>query len=152
MHEVKPFKFKLQTPLDIAERQEQLAREELLACITERDKIQQELKWNVSRLERMKQLIREYTEKHSSLQRVLLIKEFIPVLTKLIINIEDRLNLAEQEVERARGVLLERTKETKTLNKLHEKEWQLYLQEWNREEQKLVDEIAITGHFRKSLS
>jgi flagellar export protein FliJ len=83
---------------------------------------------------------------------LLLIKEFIPVLIKLIINTEDRLNLAEQEVERARGVLLERTKETKTLNKLHEKEWQIYLQEWNREEQKLVDEIAITGHFRKNLS
>lgn len=149
---MRAFKFKLQTPLDIAERKEQLAREELLAYITERDKIQQELSMAVLRLKRIEQLIRDYIEKHSPLQRILIIKEYIPVLTGLIATIEEKLNLAEQEVERARSVLLERTRETKTLNKLHDREWQIYLQEWNREEQKLIDEIAITQHYSKSSS
>lgn len=149
---MKAFKFRLQTPLDIAERQEQMAREELSAKIIGRDNLRQELNRATSRLNQIEELIRNYIQQRSSLQKILLVKEFIPVLHTMILDIDERLKTAEHEVDTARDILVERIKETKTLKKLKEQEWQVYLQEWNREEQNIVDEIAISRYYRKNIS
>ncbi|MGI5920214.1 MAG: flagellar export protein FliJ [Syntrophomonadaceae bacterium] len=145
---MKPFKFKLQTVQSLAERQEQLAREELARCINIRNQIRQELELAVSRLTQMEELIKAYTETGRSLARILLIKDYIPVQRSVINETEERLKLAEEEVEKARQMLQERSRETNTLEKLHEKEWHSYLQEFNREEQKIVDEMAINRYYR----
>jgi len=64
----------------------------------------------------------------------------------------DELALAERNFETARLVLVEKTRETQTLKKLKDKEWNIYLQEVLREEQKDIDEVAINRHYRKNLS
>jgi flagellar export protein FliJ len=148
VYKLKPFKFKLQTVQSLAERQEQLAREELARCINIRNQIRQELELAVSRLTQMEELIKAYTETGRSLARILLIKDYIPVQRSVINETEERLKLAEEEVEKARQMLQERSRETNTLEKLHEKEWHSYLQEFNREEQKIVDEMAINRYYR----
>jgi flagellar FliJ protein len=146
---MKAFHFRLQTSLDIAERQEQIAREELMARIQERDKLKVQLENAKRRLKGMEQSIRDSVQENMPLERVLIIVNYIPVMREVIDNIANELESAEQEVEKARQILLGRVKETRTLNKLREKEWLLYLEECNREEQKLIDEIAITRYSRQ---
>ena len=57
---------------------------------------------------------------------------------------------AAEQVEQARQILVERMKESKTLNRLREKEWLAYCQELLKEEQKQIDEVATTRYLRKN--
>lgn len=147
---MKAFRFRLETSLNIAERQEQMAREELLARMAKRDAILEQLNLAWGQLHSLEQNIRDSMSARIPLENILIIKDYIPVVREMIANLGADLRQAEQELEEARSQLLEKVKETRTLQKLKQKEWRLYLLEWNREEQKLIDEIAITGHFRKT--
>lgn len=146
---MKVFRFRLQTSLDIAEQQEQIAREELMARILERDNLQVQLEKAEIRLKGMEQSIRDSVKENMPLEKILIIINYIPVMREIMDNIAHELESAEQKVENARQTLLERVKQTRTLNKLRQKEWLLYLEECNREEQKLIDEIAITRYSRQ---
>lgn len=148
---MKAFHFRLQTSLDIAERQEQMAREEMLTLIRQRDNLQLKLERAEGQLKHIEQNIRDSVKENLPLEKLLIIINYIPVIRELIDHITAELQAAEQEVEKARGLLLERVKQTRTLKKLREKEWLLYCEECNREEQKLIDEIAITRYYRQKL-
>ena len=148
---MKAFHFRLQTSLDIAERREQMARAEMLALIRQRDNLQLKLERAEGQLKQMEQNIRDSVKENLPLEKLLIIINYVPVIRELIDHISAELQAAEQEVEKARSLLLERVKETRTLTKLREKEWLLYCEECNREEQKLIDEIAITRYYRQKL-
>ncbi len=149
---MKAFRFRLQTKLDISIRQEQLARDELQICIYERNRIQERLELSLKRLEALEQNIREFNWEKKGFQELLIKKEYIPVMKNQINNIEEMLYNAELILEKARQVLLARIKETDTMEKLKEKDWQEYLHQLSLEEQKIVDEIAINNHYRKQIS
>lgn len=137
------FVFRLQTKLDISNRQEQLAKEQLALKLKERDKIVEKINANLDRLAAYENAIRSLPFKET-----LLIKDYLPVIRAHIKELEVELAKAEERVETARKILQECKKETKTLTKLKENEWQQYLHEMNLEEQKEIDEIAINNHFR----
>ncbi|MEN6325080.1 MAG: flagellar FliJ family protein [Syntrophomonas sp.] len=149
---MKAFRFRLQTKLDISIRQEQLARDELQICIYERNRIQERLELAVKRLEALEQNIREFDFDKQNFQELLIKKEYVPVMKNQIKNIEEMLYNAELILDKARQVLLARIKETDTMEKLREKDWQEYLHQLSLEEQKIVDEIAINNHYRKQIS
>jgi flagellar FliJ protein len=146
---VKAFQFRLQTSLELAERQEQMAREELVIKTLRRDNCQMQLEAARNRLSGMEQSIRDSAGQHWPWERVLVTINYIPIVNQCIDEITDELNRAEQEVEKARTALLARVRQTRTLNRLREKEWLNYLEEWNRDEQKSIDEIAITRFARQ---
>jgi flagellar FliJ protein len=148
---MKAFHFRLQTSLDIAERREQMAREEMLTLIRQRDNLQLKLERAEGQLKQIEQNIRDSVKENLPLEKLLIIINYIPVIRDLIDHITVELQAAEQEVEKARSLLLERVRQTRTLKKLREKEWLLYCEECNREEQKLIDEIAITRYYRQKL-
>lgn len=149
---MKAFRFRLQTKLDISIRQEQLAREELQFCINERDRILERLEQAVNRLIALEQVIREFNLKEHSFQELLVKKEYVPVIKRQIRDLEELLYNAELILEKARQLLLSRIKETDTMEKLKEKDWQEYCHQLSLEEQKVVDEIAINNHYRKQIS
>lgn len=139
------FVFRLQTKLNIAIRQEKLAKEQLALKLQERDKIIEEINANLARLSAYENAIRNLPFKES-----LIIKEYLPIIRAYIKELYVELDKAEERVETARIILQECKKETKTLTKLKENEWKQYLHELNLEEQKEIDEIAINNHFRSN--
>lgn len=141
------FVFKLQTKLNISVRQEQLAIEQLALKVQERNIIADDIVAKQIRLDFFENNIRK-----SSYEKAKIFIEYIPIIRKDIKDLEKRLAEAEDRVEIARNILLECKKETKTLNKLRENEWQRYLHEFSLEEQKAIDEMAINNHFRNNLS
>jgi len=148
---VKPFHFKLQTKLDVAVREEQMAKEELYICLRHRDAIMAELLNLDNRIKGLDQSIKEAMEQSWPLERLLLLKDYLPVLKKKQMETQEKLRQAEEAAENARRILVEKARDTKVLNKLREKEWQMYLEELNKEEQKNIDEIAISSHYRRNL-
>lgn len=145
---MKAFQFRLQTKLTIASRQEQLAREELQRASFVRDQIADQLAEMMDRLSGMQASVRVLVQTAEPFERILIIKEYIPVVTASIQELELRLLQAEEVVEQRRTDLLEKKKETRTMERLKEKAWQRYLHELQLEEQKLIDELANNGHYR----
>lgn len=142
---MRKFVFKLQTKLDIAKRQEELAIEHLALRIQDRNTIIDNINANMARLNKFEDSIRNLPFKET-----IVIKDYLPVIRNNIQDLEIELLKAEERVETARNILVECKKETKTLTKLRENDWQRYLYELNLEEQREIDEIAINNHFRNN--
>jgi len=146
---VKPFKFRLQTKLDIACREEQQAREDLQICLAHRDQLQNELDGILLQIKETEAAMIRMMQEGFNLQQFLVFKDYLPILKEFRQLKEAELAQAESMVIEARRILIDKMKESKTLKKLREKEWARYLLELNKEEQKIIDELAINNHFRK---
>ena len=149
---VKPFQFRLQTKLDITAREEQLARDELHTKLLARDIVQAELEKVNDKLFGVEVSIKQLFEGSFCIEKVLLLKAFVPVLKALRTEKEEEMINCEISIEKARALLIEKIKEAKILNNLRDKEWQSYLLELLKEEQKIIDEIATNSHYKANLS
>ncbi len=148
---MRAFHFRLQTKLDICQRQEQVTREEMLRRVDIRNQVLQELELLENRFQSLEQSIREMNAGPGQFPRIMINRQYIPVLNQQIKASEENLALAEEAVEEVRMELIERMRETRTLEKLKDKAWHRYLHEMLLEEQKHIDEVAGTAHHRKSL-
>ena len=145
------FHFRLQTKLDICQRQEQVTREEMHRRVAIRNQVLQELELLENRFQSLEQSIRELNAGPGQFPRIMINRQYIPVLNQHIKASEENLATAEEAVEEVRMELIERMRETRTLEKLKDKAWHKYLHEMLLEEQKHIDEVAGTAHHRKSL-
>jgi|ADurb_Oil_03_Slu_FD_contig_111_202559_length_1261_multi_4_in_0_out_0_2 flagellar FliJ protein len=148
---MRAFHFRLQTKLDICQRQEQVTREEMQRRVTIRNQVLQELELLENRFQSLEQSIRELNANPGQFPRIMINRQYIPVLNQQIKISEENLTTAEVAVEEVRMELIERMRETRTLEKLKDKAWHKYLHEMLLEEQKHIDEVAGTAHHRKSL-
>ena len=148
---MRAFHFRLQTKLDICQRQEQVTREEMHRRIAIRNQVLQELELLENRFQSLEQSIREMNTGQGQFPRIMINRQYIPVLNQQIKTSEENLATAEEAVEEVRMELIERMRETRTLEKLKDKAWHRYLHEMLLEEQKHIDEVAGITHHRKSL-
>ncbi|HHV16404.1 MAG TPA: hypothetical protein GXX58_07500 [Gelria sp.] len=148
---MRAFRFRLQTKLDICQRQEQVTREEMHRRAAIRDQALQELEILENRFQYLEESIRELNAFPGQFPRILINRQYIPVLNQQIKASAEHLATAEDAVEEARMELIERRRETRTLEKLKDKAWQKYLHELLLEEQKHIDEVASTAYHRKNL-
>lgn len=148
---MRAFHFRLQTKLDICQRQEQVTREEMHRRIAICNQVLQELELLENRFQSLEQSIREMSTGPGQFPRIMINRQYIPVLNQQIKISEENLTTAEEAVEEVRMELIERMRETRTLEKLKDKAWHKYLHEMLLEEQKHIDEVAGTAHHRKSL-
>ena len=62
---------------------------------------------------------------------------------------KSQIQRAERAAETIRGELMKISQEKKVLEKLHERDYKAYLEAYNREDQKFVDEIATQTRARE---
>lgn len=146
---MRPFQFRLQTKLDLSSREEQQIREELQIRILQREQKQRELDEVTSKLDEIETAMKALMAEGFRLEEFLILKNYLPIVRSMRLNKEAELTQAEAAIAETRNVLIEKMKERKILEKLREKEWVAYLTELNKEEQKIIDELAINSHFRK---
>lgn len=147
---MKPFHFRLQTKFDLSCREESQAREELQVSINFRNQVQAELDEIIRQTQETEADIKTIMQEDFNLPQFLIFKDYLPVLKTREKSKAADLLQAEAEVTEARGILLDKMRESKTLQKLRDREWSYYLLELNKEEQKTIDELAINSHFRKN--
>jgi Flagellar FliJ protein. len=107
---MKAFKFRLQTSLNVSLRREQVAREELQACMAEKERVEEQLVQLNNKLVRLEDRVRELGLAQPMSQEALMHREYLPVLHKQVRQMQVRLARAEERVENARTMLLERKK------------------------------------------
>lgn len=145
---MKPFVFRMQTKLDVVAREEDLVRQQLQHRVDERDRVQNDLNEVVTQVEELENALVQMMHGTVHVDRMLLMRNYLPVLNEIRHDKELELLQAEKKVEITRNQLVNKRKETRILEKLKERDWREYTVELNREEQKILDEIAINGHYR----
>lgn len=148
---MKAFDFRLQTKLNISVRQEDIARENLQASLQVRNEIARHLDQLADRVQEIESTIREQNQDMAAFSILVARRQYLPVLHQRKTEVQSHLQEAETVVDSARSHLFERARETNTLEKLKQRQWQEYLKEAQQEEQKVIDELATSGHFRKNL-
>ena len=136
---VKAFHFRLQTSLDVAQRRQNVAKEELQNQIIQRNIV---LTQCDSAKEKRESLRNNIREKDIPFRDYLVTTDYLKVMQVVIQNLESNLRSEEEKVEAARQVLLNYSKEKQTLEKIKDRDWDEYIYEVNREEQKNIDEVA----------
>jgi len=77
-------------------------------------------------------------------------RRYIPILEARIRALRERLMLKKKEEEKALEVFLEKRRERKSLEKLRERRFREFLKEIDRQERRIIDEVAERQHWWKS--
>lgn len=145
---MKPFKFKLQTSLDLRKRQEDMQKIELAALgkvLQDNLAVLMEIR---QQLVSLRDQLRYRQGQAIDLQHFKLWQEFVPVMNKKILVQEGIVEDSRQTMEQCRECLLETVKARKMLEKLMVRHYEVYKQEALREEQKKTDEMATVTYLR----
>ncbi|MBC7075224.1 MAG: flagellar export protein FliJ [Syntrophomonadaceae bacterium] len=147
---MKAFYFRLQKKLDISVQEEKAAKERVQACKAECERIAEELSGVEDRIRQIQESIRVLSGEPGSYHKLLLKKEYLPVLKGNAHAIKENLHNAEKRLEEERKMLMAKMQETQILEKIKEKQWRDYMYQLQAEEQKVIDEAAAGSHLRKS--
>lgn len=146
---MKPFVFKLQTALNLKIKEEDRVKEELRRLT---NRCQEEFDVLAALEERLGQLedrLRRRQEARVDVAEIQRCLDYLPVMKDRILRQKEVIRRIKEEIEKTRQELVEIMRERKVLEKLRERHFAQYLVEVNREEQKIIDEMATNGYNRK---
>ena len=138
---MKKFKFRLQKVVDTKAKQEKQKSIELAQLFMELERQKSELKSLNFELESVQQEVFAKTVGGSPAKEILEYQRYIEKLQQDIQLQKKSIADLEEKIEQTQASLLKLNKEKKILERLREKRYLKYLQEQNREEQKLLDEM-----------
>lgn len=148
---MKKFKFNLQTPLNIKRLREDLEKQRLSESIAKKTKEEARL----FSLHSTKQSTRMLKEKAlNSFVKIDKLNNFGDYL----IGLENQIDLQEEELIKANKLydstrlsFIKAQQERKILEKFKEKRYRIYLDDINKEEQKISDELALSNFNRQKV-
>ena len=135
---MKKFKFSLEKVLSLREFEEKQAQIELGKAQSVVNDINEQLKFIAS--ERVKS--NESRSKSSDLTFLMSIENYINGLDYKKELLIEELAQAQIILEEKRAIVVEAIKKRKSLEKLKEKQFESYKKEYNKEEEKILDEIS----------
>ena len=135
---MKKFKFSLEKVLSLREFEEKQAQIELGKAQSVVNDINEQLKFIAS--ERVKS--NESRSKSSDLTFLMSIENYINGLDYKKEKLIEELVQAQIILEEKRAIVVEAIKKRKSLEKLKEKQFESYKKEYNKEEEKILDEIS----------
>lgn len=145
---MKRFRYRLQTKLNVVSREESMAKAELARRQREYLKQVRLLRAWEQELESTYDRLRSKDGAVTTVHEIISVKEYVPVLRERIRWQRTKVEKAQEEVNRARERLYEIMKERKALEKLKDRRWKEYLVEFRKQEQLVLDEVAMTRFWR----
>ena len=147
---MKKFKFKLQKVQDTKETQVKQKSGELSKLSYQKATKVQELEDLHGELSMIQREIYEKTMGGCPVHEVLDSHKYADKITQQIKQTRKQIEQLDEKIERRQVELLQLNKEEKILEKLREKRYLQYLQQQNKEEQKILDEtFLLTREFRR---
>ena len=137
---MKKFKFSLEKVLSLREFEEKQAQIELGKAQSVVNDLNEQLKFIAS--ERLKS--NESRSKSSDLTFLMSIENYINGLDYKKEKLIEELAQAQIILEEKRAIVVEAIKKRKSLEKLKEKQFESYKKEYNKEEEKILDEISTS--------
>ena len=134
------FSFRLQFLLDLKKRMEDQEKQTLAKLQREKMRILEEKRKTQLELEKT---LGEFYSAPLTKDRMSWFVSYIRGLKEEISRLEEEIRKKEKEIEEQREKLVKISKERRLLERLREKRYQEWLEEFNRELQKVLDEQAI---------
>ncbi len=142
------FKFRLQTPYNVASWREKLAKQEVKERQNAYDQEEQTLN---DKLTGMKHLIdqeRGLQGKNVPVKSMIMLKELQGMSQAEVRLQREVVDQALSRLEESRQELTEVAREKKSMEKLKERRYQTFLNEYRWQEQISLDEVAVTSFWR----
>lgn len=139
---MKKFIYPLQNVLNLKEKLESQEKILFQTAMSELRKEQEQLELLEHRKEGYEERLRESVSSRLDLLSVKKNKEAVEIIKDMILQQTGKVRLAERHAEVARKRLEEAMKERKTLEKLKEDAFSQYRIEYEKEEQKEIDELV----------
>lgn len=139
---MKPFKFTLQTLYNVKETIEKEQEMQLQLAIAKLQSLQAELLSMQQNVEAAQQQLRQEIKKGSSAKRLISFSHYFERMKATIDIQKQRIQEAEKEREIIHKKLIETRKEIRSLEKLRERQYEEYLIEQKREEEKMIGDIV----------
>lgn len=146
---MKNFVFRLQTALDVKNREEDRLKEKLYKAKQLFDQNLLVLNDVRNRLTDVMNRIRGNQLDRIAIAEVRYCQEFIPILNGRIKEQEAVVEKCRREVEAVNLEIIEVMKGRKILEKIKARHYRAYMLEFRREEQKEIDEMATMGYLQK---
>lgn len=146
---MKPFEFKLQTALNLKQKEEDRVKEDLQRLTARRSEAVEKLAVLVDELCQLEDRLRRHQEDRVDVAEIKRCLNYLPVMRDRIMRQEEIIRQIENEMDKTRQLLVEIMRRRKVLEKLKEKHYAQYQLEVSREEQKIIDEMATNGYNRK---
>lgn len=149
MTDIKQFVFKLQSALDLKLREEDILKENLRRATElymENTALLSSLK---NRLDEIYDSFREIQSGYVDLVRTQNCSDYIPVMVDRIMKQENLTEESRLKMEQVRTELIKTITDRKVMEKLKARQYKEYLQECLRQEQKEIDEMAVTRYIYK---
>ncbi len=146
---MKKFKFKLETVLNVKERKEEQLKHELLklqALKIQEEQFLAEVKEKRAYISREKS---NENKKGTDIQSLIHFEQYLGVLLKKIDDAKKNIKVLEKKADIKREEVVEASREKKVFEKLKEKQFGEFQRVVNENEQKVLDEMAVSKFNRK---
>lgn len=148
---MRKFKFKLKTPLKIKQMKEKIKKQKLATAIIRQNYEKKQLKTLLLQKVDLDSALQKNLKSFIKVEELYAHKNFLQDLNKQIKHQKKSVSKAKKEYLKSRLSFIETRKERQILEKLKQKSFTLYMDEINREEQKVSDEIAISNYCRREV-
>lgn len=143
------FKFNLNTPLRIKQKIEQIREQQLIEARMALEREKQELLALKEKKNDIKQVMERELQQSLKAAELMLYESMMNTLNDRLKNQESRVKRATEKSKEAMELYLAARRERQVMEKLKEKRYAHYLVELNREEQKILDDIASLAYIRR---
>ena len=136
------FVYRMQSVLDIKYKLEEQAKQHYMAIQTRLNSALDELNTLCVRKKEYFRSYRELLAKQLNVLEIETCKNAILIMDEYIEEQRNKVNQIEQELEQAADAMTAAVKERKIYEKLKERQFEIFLQELNREEMKEIDQLV----------
>ena len=146
---MKKFIFKLETVLNVKERREEQLKHELMklqALKIREEQLLGEVKEKRAYISRQKS---DENKKGTDIQNLIHFEQYLGVLLKKIDDTQKSIKVLEEKADTKRVEVVEASREKKVFEKLKEKQFGEFQRIVIQNEQKVLDEMAVTRFNRK---
>lgn len=146
---LKKFQFSLARVLNVRETNEELKKEEFQSAQTYYNEQQQALNELFNEKRNLQQDIEDQAKNKMKMNKIIQYYNYLSDLDEQITIQQDVVNRAEQQVEEAKQNWIEAKKQKKILEKLQERQYQEYKNEYLKSEQKKLDELSLQFNYSR---
>ncbi|WP_041667333.1 flagellar export protein FliJ [Acetohalobium arabaticum] len=136
--------------LDYRQQEEDMIQQELTKIQSVLKKEKEKLNKLVTNKCEIQTKLKEKESNGINLQQAVMYRDHLEVLAAEIEEQKQVVAQIKEEFEKCRSRLLDKTKECKMLNKLKERQFANYKEEFLKEEQKNIDELATNNFIRQA--
>jgi flagellar protein FliJ len=149
---LKQFKFKLEPVLNVRKTKEEEIQVQLASALDKLQEAVEEMGKTLEHRHSTASKLEEFKVHPVGVEDLIIYQNYLETLDGRLVNLEMRVREIETEVEEVRNLLLQACKDKKIIEKIKERQKNIYMSKSFRQECDFLDEIGVIRNARKKLA